>query len=194
MKVRFALGSLALGLGLTLSTLAIAGGTKYEVDSNHAWSMFKVKHMGVGNAYGRFNAISGTIDMDDAAPDKSTVEITLKTESVDTGNEKRDQHLRSADFFDSKQFPTITFKSTKIAKDGNAWSVTGDLNLHGVTKSITAKVEKTGEGEGMKKEHRVGFEATFEVKRSDFGMKWGLDKGAVGDDVTFMLSLETIKQ
>lgn len=194
MKVRAALGCLALGLGLSLSTLALAGSSKHEVDSYHAWSFFKVKHMGVSHAYGRFNVISGSVELDDADASKSAVEISIKTDSVDTANAKRDEHLKGADFFDAKQFPTITFKSTKVEKAGEALSVTGDLTLHGVTKSVTAKVEKTGEGKGMQGEHRTGFEASFAVKRSDFGMKWGLDNGAVGDDVQLWVSLEAIKK
>ena len=164
------------------------------MDSVHAWSFFKVKHLGVSYAYGRFNSISGHIEMDDSGPEKSTVEITLKTDSIDTANEGRDQHLKSDAIFNAKQFPTITFNSTKVVKDGNAWAVTGDLTLHGVTKSVTAKVEKTGEGKGMKGESRTGFEASFAVKRSDFGVKWGLDNGAVGDDVQLWVSLEVIKK
>src|SRR5262245_60353507 len=115
MKLRFAVATLGLALGLGLSTLAFAGGTHHEIEGSHAYALFKIKHMGVGNSYGRFNVITGSIDLEG---DGGSVDVSIKADSVDTGNEKRDQHLKGQDFFDAKQFPTITFKSTKVEKDG----------------------------------------------------------------------------
>jgi polyisoprenoid-binding protein YceI len=200
MNLRLAFGALALGVGLSAAGLASAGGVHHEVDGAHAWAIFKTSHMGISNLYGRFNSISGTVDIDDAAPEKSTVEISLKTDSIDTQIEARDKHLKGPDFFDAKQYPTITFKSTKVAKDGvkgDGWEVTGDLTLHGVTKPITVHVEKTGEGDiptPNGKVHHVGFETTFSVKRSDFGVKYGVMPDGKGDEVTFTLSLEAAKK
>jgi polyisoprenoid-binding protein YceI len=192
MKLRFALASLVLALGL--GTFAFAGGVHHEVDPAHAWGVFKISHLGISNCYGTFHSIAGSVDLDG---DKGAVEISIKADSVDTGNEKRDQHLKGPDFFDAKQFPTIGFKSTKVEKTAEGWNVTGDLAFHGVTKPITAKVVKTGEGETPNqtggKDHRVGFEATFTVKRSEFGMSYGVQMG-MGDEVGFTLSLEAIKK
>jgi polyisoprenoid-binding protein YceI len=198
-RVALAVSTLVLCLGL--STFARAGGEAgggghHELDPDHSWAVFKVNHFNLATAFGRFEAISGSFDLDEQAPEKCRVEITLQTESVSTGVPKRDQHLRSRDFFDAKQFPTITFKSTKVSKSGpSEFEVTGDLTLHGVTKPLTVKVAKTGEGDWPKPgNHRVGFQTTFTVKRTDFGMKFLADPGQVGDEVEFTFSGEGVRK
>ena len=115
----------------------------------------------------------------------------MKTENVDTANEKRDAHLKSPDFFDAKQFPLITFKSTSVKADGDNFEVTGDLNLHGVTKQITVPLKKTGESDTGKMGYRTGWQAEVDLKRSDFGMT-GM-QGAIGDDVHLIISFEAVK-
>ena len=129
---------------------------------------------------------------DAADPSKSSVELTVPVESVDTRNEKRDQHLKSPDFFNAAQFPTITFKSNKIEGTGDTYKITGDLTIHGVTKPVTAEFKKGAENKGQKGEVRGGGEARFTIKRSDYDMKFMV--GPLGDDVNIILSLEGAKE
>lgn len=162
----------------------------YQVDSVHSSMVFRVKHMGAANFYGRFNSIAGSFTLDDD-PAKNAFDVRIQTESVDTAQAKRDQHLKSPDFFNARQFPTITFKSTSVKKMGDAsFDVTGDLELHGVTKSVTAKVTKTGAGTARGRQI-AGVEAELNIKRSDFGMTYGLD--SLGDEVYIIVSLEGAK-
>jgi polyisoprenoid-binding protein YceI len=162
----------------------------HQVDPVHSTMVFKVKHLGTSNFYGRFNDISGNFVFDPGEPKKSSVAIEVKAESIDTNNAKRDQHLKGPDFFAVKQFPAIAFKSADVKKspDGS-FEVKGQLTLHGVTKDLTLKVEQTGSGKdpfGAGK--RTGFETTFKVKRSDFGMKFMPE--AIGDEIDVIVSLE----
>ena len=174
--------------------LAYAADT-YEVDTAHSMIIFRAKHNGVSYNYGRFNEFTGAIRMDETDVSKSTVEFEVKAASVDTGNEKRDQHLRSSDFFSAKQFPLITFKSTKVSpKEGkeDVLEVTGDLELHGVKKSITVDVEITGRATGRDGESLIGFESIFTIKRSEFGMTYGM--GPVSDDIRLTVSVEAVQK
>ncbi len=161
----------------------------YEIDGVHSAAVFRIKHLGISYTYGRFDEVSGTVDFGGS----NAVSITIKTDSVSTGNAKRDGHLKSPDFFSAKEFPTITFKSTNWKKTGdNAYEVTGSLSLHGKTKTITAKVEKIGEGDRGRMGYRVGFETTIDIKRSDFGMKKLM--GPAGDAVRLIISIEAIRK
>lgn len=167
----------------------------YEIDAVHSSVLFRAKHMGVAYNYGRFNDFSGKITLDDRDVSKSTVEFEVRTESVDTGNEKRDQHLRSPDFFNAKQFPVITFKSTKVSEKAgkeNVLEVTGDFNLHGVKKSITIDVEMTGELDTPKGGKIIGFHTTFNIKRTEYGFNFGLE--GVNDDIQIIVSVEAEKK
>ena len=185
-----------LVLGTALLFVALAPGARadtYNIDGNHSMVVFKVNHLGVSNAYGRFNDIAGSFKFDPAAPAKSSIEITIKTESVDTHQERRDTHLRSPDFFNAKQFPVITLKSKSIKKnDDGTYEVAGELNLHGVKKDITVTATHVGSGEDHRGTYRSGFETTFTLKRSDFGMNF-MPQG-IGDDVTIMINVEGIRQ
>lgn len=177
---------------LLLSAPAWAADT-YEVDGAHSSVIFRVKHLDVSYLYGRFNDVTGTVALDAADPSKSVIDIKVNAQSIDTHNEKRDQHLQSPDFFNAKQFPTIAFKSKKVAKkSGDTWSVTGDLTLHGVTKEVTVDFQRTGEGKDPWGGYRAGTEATFNVSRAAFGM--GGMPDAVGDDVRLHISLEGVKK
>ena len=163
----------------------------YEIDTAHSMIIFRAKHNNVSYNYGRFNEFSGELTMDETDVAKSTVEFEVKAASVDTGNEKRDQHLRSSDFFSAKQFPVITFKSTKVnAKEGaeDVLEVTGDLELHGVKKSITVDVTITGRAQGRQGESLIGFESIFTIKRSEFGMTYGI--GPISDEIRLIVSIE----
>jgi polyisoprenoid-binding protein YceI len=177
-----------------LSSLGLTayGGDTFKVDPVHSSIVFGIKHFGVTDFYGDFKDISGTVTLDTADASKSSVELTVPVASLDTRNEKRDQHLKSPDFFNAAQFPAITFKSTKIEGAGDTYKVTGDLSIHGVTKPITVDFKKGGEGKGGKGEVRGGGETRFTIKRSDYDMKFMA--GALGDDVNLILSLEGVKQ
>ena len=188
----FSIGSLVL-----LLLLGFAGITQpmeaslYEIDTAHSMILFRAKHNNVTYNYGRFNEFTGQIMMAGIGVPETMVEFEVKAASVDTGNEKRDQHLRSSDFFSAKQFPVITFKSTKvIEKEGeeDMLEVTGDLELHGVKKSITVDVEITGRATGRDGESLIGFESIFTIKRSEFGMTYGI--GPVSDEIRLIVSIE----
>ena len=198
------LGILSIGSLVLLLLIGSAGITQsmgvtaYEIDTAHSMIIFRAKHNGVSYNYGRFNEFSGKIvmtstDVSGNMVPGSLVEFEVKTASVDTGNEKRDQHLRSSDFFSAKQFPVITFKSTEVkVKEGakDVLEVTGDLELHGVKKSITVDVEITGRAKGKQGESLIGFESTFTIKRSEFGMTYGM--GPVSDDIRLTVSVEAV--
>ena len=192
-------GSKLISPAVVLTGVVLAGfpslwaQEKYQVDGVHSTLIFKVKHLGVSNFYGRFNSISGNLTLDGADPAKSAVEVQVKAESIDTGNEKRDQHLRGPDFFNVKQFPAISFKSREVKKAGeNGYQVSGDLTLHGVTKPLTAQFTRTGTGKNFQGGEIAGFETTFKLKRSDFGMSFMLQ--GLGDDIEVTLSVECAKK
>jgi polyisoprenoid-binding protein YceI len=164
----------------------------YKIDPVHSSVLFSIKHLGVTDFYGGFNEIAGTVSFDSAAPAKSSVQLTIPVESLATRNPKRDQHLKSPDFFNAKQFPILAFKSSKVEGTGSTYKVTGDFSLHGVTKPITVEFKRGNDGKGMTGEVRGGGETRFTIKRSDYGMTFMQD--ALGDDVNIILSLEGVKQ
>jgi len=184
--------TITLATILTFSFGAMATET-YDIDMYHSSVLFKVNHLGASNFYGRFNDISGTVVFDDKNPSKSSVSITVKADSVDTNSKKRDDHLKSPDFFNSKQFPLITFKSKKVEKvNDKTFKVTGDLSIHGVTKQVSFNFNKTGEGKNPKGQKIAGGETSFTIKRSDFGMDYMQGPGMLGDDITLILSFEGV--
>ncbi len=161
----------------------------YSVDTVHSTVLFRVKHLNASWAFGRFNDVTGTFLFDAETPANSSLDITIKAESVDTASENRDKHLRSPDFFSSKEFPVITFKSTAVRKTAtDSYEVVGDLTFRGVTKAITTSIEQTGAGPGMRGGEIAGMLTTFTIKRSDFGIDYMPQ--ALGDDVTVTVSLE----
>jgi polyisoprenoid-binding protein YceI len=184
----------APALCLALATLALgptaaAAPETYEIDPVHSTIIFRTKHMNVSYVYGRFDDFSGKITVDDQNLANAKVEVTVKTQSVSTGNGARDDHLRSPDFFAAAQFPTITFASTGVKKTGDAYDVTGNLTLHGVTKPVTVKMQKVGQGPGWQgKGALIGFEGTLDIKRSEFGMTTHVD--AVSDEVRLIMAFE----
>jgi polyisoprenoid-binding protein YceI len=150
--------------------------------------LFKVMHNQAAWFYGRFGAISGTFQHSDD-PAQCSLEVEVRTDSVDTRNEKLDQHLRSPDFFDAKQFPTVRFESTKVEEASEGlYRVTGDLSLHGVTKSVTIDVEHVGGSESERGEV-IGFHSTFVVDRTEYGMTYGVG-GPLGSEVELIVSIE----
>ncbi|MSR70124.1 MAG: YceI family protein [Phycisphaerales bacterium] len=162
----------------------------FTVDDTHSMSLFRVEHMGAGKFWGRFNEVSGTAQY---VPNTSlAMNVTIQTASVDSGNKKLDGHLKSPDFFNAVEFPTMTFLSTSAKALGTGrFDVTGDLTMHGITKSVTVPVQCSAISV-MGGTSRSGFEATFEIKRSDFGVSYGVEKGAIGDETRVIVSLECI--
>lgn len=142
--------------------------------------------------YAVFKDISGTVNFDNEDPSKSSVELSVPVESIDSRNPKRDQHLKSPDFFNAAQFPTLSFKSTKVEANGESYRITGDFSLHGVTQPITIDFKRGKDGKGMNGEVIVGGETRFTIKRSDYGMDFM--QGALGDEVHIVLSIEAVKQ
>lgn len=170
-------------------SLRVASAEAYKIDGVHSGVVFRVKHMGVSNFWGRFNKVSGSFAWDSAAPEATSVDVTIDAASIDSNNKQRDGHLNSPDFFNTKEFPTITFKSKSLKKAGENWELVGDLTLLGKSKEITAKFTPVGE-KTTDKGALAGFDVAFTIKRSDFGMKYGVENGALGDEVEVMAGFE----
>jgi len=184
--------------GVVVSLLVFTGTTAvaadiYRVDPVHSAVVFRVQHLGVSDAFGRFNDATGKFKIDEENPGKNSVEISVRTNKVDTANNKRDKHLRSPDFFNMEAHPAITFKSRKFEKTGSTtYRVSGDLTLLGVTKPLTVTATRVGSGKDPWGGYRTGFTTEFTIKRSDFGMDFLLN--GVGDDVHITVSIEGIRQ
>jgi len=192
MMKRVCAGVLAMGL-ISAATLAAVSADRFEVDKVHSAVIYRINHLGTSYSYGRFNDISGTFTFNEQDAGKSEILIEVKTGSVDSGDKKRDDHLKSPDFFNVKQFPVMSFASKTVKKaETNIYDVTGDLTLHGVTKSITTKVEHVGTGKDPWGGTRSGFETVFTVKRSDFGINFMPD--GLGDEVRVTVSIEGVKK
>jgi polyisoprenoid-binding protein YceI len=173
--------------------------TTYQIDPAHTTAQFVVRHMMITNVRGAFRKITGKIVYDPEDVTQSSVEATIDTASIDTREEQRDAHLRSADFFNVAQFPAITFKSKSIKAAGDGeLRVTGELTMHGVTKEVVLEVEEpSAESKDPFGNIRVGVAAKTKIKRSDFGLSWNaaLEAGGVlvGDDIKIELDLSMIK-
>ena len=188
----------AIALALTLTAAAVfADPQTYVVDRMHSQATFTVRHM-MSKVSGKFDDFSGAVALDRANPAASSVEFTIKTASIDTGDPNRDKHLRTADFFDAEKNPEIRFKSTAIApsKTKNVYDVTGDLTMRGVTKRVTLPVEFLGFQKDPWGNERAGFAVETTLNRKDYGINWNkaLDNGGflVGDDVKISINLETL--
>lgn len=187
---------LAFGL-VAMASGVFAAESAYTIDPYHTYPNFKVSHLGFSTMYGRFNKTSGKMMLD---PGKSgSVEIVIDAASVDTGMQDkgpypraRDDHLRSSDFLNAAEFPQLIYKSDKIAFNGDQAAIEGNLTMLGVTKPVTLRVERWKCGvHPMNKKEICGFDATGTLKRSDFGMAYGLP--GVGDELTLMIELEAVK-
>ena len=187
---------------LALFTLVpvLATAATWTIDPEHSSVGFKVRHLMVSNVKGVFEKFSGTVDIDDKDITKSKVEVTIDTNSINTNVQKRDEHLRSADFFDVAKYPAMTFASKKVARAGkDKLKVTGDLTLHGVTREVVLSVDgPTKESKDPWGNIRRGASATAKINRKDFGLTWNkvLETGgvAVGDEVIINLEVELIKK
>lgn len=190
-RVPFALVILILGL-LVVPLVPALAADRYKVDGDHSFVNFRIKHLGLSWADGRFNALSGRFDLDVADPSKCSVSVEVRATSVDTNNAKRDQHLRGPDFFNARQFPVIRFVSTSVeSAGGGVWTLNGKLTLRGVTKPITATLDLVGEGKDPWGGYRAGATAAFSIKRSEFGMTYMLD--GLSDEVELVVSLEGVR-
>ena len=172
--------------------------TTYKIDPAHSEVFFQVRHL-VTKVRGRFSDFEGTITYDEANPEASSVNFSIKTASIDTNVADRDTHLRSADFFSAEEHPTLTFRSKKITKKGgDSFDVVGDLSMRGTTKEITLPVTFLGNATDPWGGKRVGFEAETTVNRKDYGLNWNaaLETGGflVGDDVKINLSIQAVAQ
>jgi polyisoprenoid-binding protein YceI len=191
--------SLGVLLVLAGSVPALAESV-WQIDPAHTSIQFSVRHMMVSNVRGELTKVSGTVRGDEKDPAHATVEATIDAGSIDTRNDKRDEHLKSPDFLDVAKYPTIAFKSKKIEPAGDhGWRVTGDLTLHGVTKEVVLDVD--GPSAPVKDPRgglRAGAQATTKIDRRDFGITWSkaLDGGGVvvGDDIGITIDVEAVRQ
>jgi len=189
---------------VALALLVAAAGTfvsaeteTFTFDKNHTLVGFRIRHV-VSKVEGRFKDYEGVIQLDRQTPASSKVDLTIQAASIDTGTPDRDNHLRSADFFDVAKFPTITFKSTKVEPKGkDDFVVTGDFTMHGVTKSIEVPVKSNGFARAGKTE-KAGFEIALTLNRKDYGLTWNraIDQGGMllGDDVEITVQVEANKK
>lgn len=162
----------------------------FALDPVHSSVNFRVMHMQTGYATGRFNDFSGEFVYDPKQLDKSKISFTIQAGSVDTNNGKRDDHLRGSDFFSVEQFPTIVFESTRIQQRGKELQIAGKVKWMGVEKDLAVTAQHVGESQSRDGKAKHGFTCTFVLKRSDFGISYGLDSNSLGDDVNVTLDLE----
>ncbi len=183
----------ALLAAIVAATPVFAAET-YVVDKTHSDAIFTIRHL-MSRVTGRFDDVAGTINIDRAKPENSSVEFTIQTTSIDTNDEGRDKHLRSPDFFDAEKNPTITFKSSKMKSTGkDTYDVTGQFTMRGVTKEITIPVTVLGEMKDGRGQPKIGFETSTTLNRKDYGVSWNraLDAGGyiLADDVKVTITLE----
>ena len=189
---------LMLTAALTLSSFALA--STWDIDTAHASGNFSVKHLIISSVNGTLGDVTGKVEMDDKDVTKSKVEVSIDLKGINTRQPKRDDHLRSPDFFDVDKFPALTFKSTKIEKgEGSKLKVTGDLSMHGVTKSVTLDGELTAEVTNPFSGAKArGFSGNTMLNRKDFGLNWNktLEAGGVlvGEEVKVSVEAEIVKK
>jgi polyisoprenoid-binding protein YceI len=189
---KFTFTVLALSIALPLSALAA---DSYTIDPEHTYPHFNINHLGFSTMQGRFDRSSGKVTLDRTAKSGS-VDIAIATASVSTGFAKRDDHLRSPDFFNAAEYPAITYKSTAMNFKGDVpASVEGNLTMSGVTKPVTLTIDAFNCGadpmDPLKKKQKCGAAASAQIKRSDFGIKYALP--VVGDDVKLVFEIEAFK-
>ncbi|MCM8748517.1 YceI family protein [Thermomicrobiaceae bacterium CFH 74404] len=177
----------------------VTGVARWEIDPVHSEIAFSVRHMMVATVRGRFNQFQGVIEFDPAHPESGRVEVTIDAASIDTRNEQRDNHLRSPDFLNVEQYPTITFVSKRIEPLGdNRFRVVGDLTLRGVTREVALDAEFLGVGKDPWGGERAGFTARTKLNRHDFGASWNvaLEAGGflVGDTLDLTLDIEAVRK
>ena len=188
-------------LKLSLASIAVStalfAGT-YNVDASHTNAGFTVKHMMITNVKGDFKTYDGMIDFDKDKKTFKVLKASIDTNSIDTANEKRDEHLRSEDFFASEKFPKMTFEMTSYKTNGDEGEVTGNLTIRGITKAIKLKVEDISTIKDFKGQNRVGFTLEGKINRLDYDLKWNklLEAGgvAVAEDVKIIIDIEAVEK
>ena len=184
---------LFITLSLGLLPLGLASADNYTLDPGHTYPSFEINHLGFSTMRGRFNSSKGTMTLDQGAK-KASVEVVIDASSVDTGHQKRDDHLRSPDFLNTAEFPEITFKSTKVTFNGDMPSqIDGNLTILGVSKPVrlTVSAAKCGP-HPFNKKPICGFDAHAKIKRTDFGINYGIP--AIGDEMTLHFGVEAEKK
>jgi len=173
------------------ATAAWAQGSEWQIDPAHTTVGFTVRHMGISNVHGRFTKVSGTANIDDSDITKSSVNATMDIASITTGNDSRDNDLRSPNYFDAAQFPTMTFKSKSISKNGdNKLKIVGDLTIKGVTKEVTLDVDGPSSPIKMGPNQRRGLSASTSINRKDFGVGAKTPSAMVGEEIKIEIDAE----
>ena len=190
-KLLLSLGVLSV---MGLAQPAAAEIEQYTLEKPHSQILFFVNHLGFSHSSGRFLDFDGNIEFNRSEPEKSSVDVTIKTDSLEMNDQKWNDHLKGDDFFKVASFPTMTFKSTGIEVTGeDTGLITGDLTMLGVTKPVTLDVKFNKAGKHpFGNQYAAGFSATADIKRSDFGMNYGLP--AVGDEVEIRIEVEAIRE
>lgn len=183
---------LLLVTAISLGSAAVQAADDYAYDLVHSSVSFKARHLDISWIHGRFNEVEGKFSIDRDDPTKSSFQLTIKADSIDTANKARDEHLRQPDYFDTKQFPTIEFKSTSTKAVAGGYEVTGDFKMHGATKKVTL-ILKGGKEIEFRGSKIVGFSTELSLKRSDFGF----DKtqiGLIGDEAMIIIDCEGVRK
>lgn len=192
-KIRALLG----GLVVLLWVGAALGADKYDFDPMHTQIGFGVKHLVISTVRGNFNDFSGSITHDPADLSKSSVTVNIKAASIDSGVQKRDDHLRSPDFFDTAKFPELTFTSSRVMKHGDGYVAHGTLTMHGVSKEVNLPFTLAGPIKDMMGKQRIAVEGKLSVNRRDWGLTWdkALETGGliVSNEVTIEFAVEAVK-
>ena len=180
-----------------MSTTTGTATRTYKIDKAHSEAIFQVRHL-VTKVRGRFTDFEGAIEYNEASPELSTVNFSIKTASIDTAEADRDKHLRSPDFFEVDKYPELTFRSKKMAKRGDGYDVTGDLTIHGVTKEVVLPVAHLGKAKDPWGGERLGFEVETSLNRKDYGLAFNvaLETGGflVGDEVKISIDIQAVGQ
>jgi polyisoprenoid-binding protein YceI len=175
--------------------LAMAQTSTWKSDPAHSEIDFSIRHLGITNVHGRFGRIAATISYDEKDVTKSTVNATIDITGLETGEEARDNHLKTPDFFDAAKYTTASFVSTSVVKGGSGLQISGNLTIKGVTKPIVLDVEgPSASVPGMDKKPHVGFSATATIHRLDFGLGSGIPTAVVGDEAKLTIELDAGKQ
>ncbi len=183
-------------VAFAITTANPASADDYIIDASHSAAIFKAPHRDAGSVFGMIPAISGTLHIDAANPGENSVSVVVRPDSLTTFQAKRDDHLKSPDFFNSKEFPEMKYESKSWKKTSEStYQVTGNLTIIGVTKEVTAEVKHTGTFTNEKGQTATGYETTFEIDRTDFGMNFGVAKaGGIGTIIEITFSIECQKK
>ena len=173
--------------------------TTWAIDPSHSHVGFAIKHLMIATVRGQFTDVKGTVVVDESDPTTAKVDITIGIGSITTGDEKRDAHLRSPDFFEAERYPVMTFRGKRVeSRSGNAFRVVGDLTIRDVTREVPVDVELTGRAKDPWGNERAALEATTKINRGDYGLTWNaaLEAGGVlvGDEVKISIEAELVKQ